>query len=120
MKTMWSVLDKSFDNDFWSLWDRGLDRRISKSKIDTKEDSNGVSVTFDVPGYDKESLDISVINNVLKIQGDIEGREFENSWKINNNVVDIENIKATVKNGVLEMHIPYKKPPDETYRIQIE
>jgi HSP20 family molecular chaperone IbpA len=72
-------LDKSFDNDFWSLWDRGLERRINKNKIETREDNKGINVTYDVPGYDKKSIDISVENNILNIQGNIKGREFKNN-----------------------------------------
>ncbi len=75
----------------------------------TDTDDDGVILTMNVPGYNKELIDIHVGGDKLKIEGkahsgDVDG--FIYNFTINDNL-DADEIKATVIDGVLTVSIPY-------------
>ena len=84
-------------------------RHNSSSDYKTDTDDNGVTLTMNVPGYNKELIDIHVSGDKLKIEGkahsgDIDG--FVRNFTINDNL-DTSEIGATVIDGVLTISIPY-------------
>ena len=75
----------------------------------TDTDDDGVILTMNVPGYNKELIDIHVGGDKLKIEGkahsgDVDG--FIHNFTINDNL-DADEIGATVIDGVLTVSIPY-------------
>lgn len=95
----------------------------STPAVDVIEDSQGYCIKADVPGFDKKDVVISVDQNVLTI----EGQKNEEKMEENKNYlrkersfssfrksvqlyedVDVEKIKASLKNGTLELNIPKK------------
>lgn len=89
--------------------------------VNTREDEHGYSIEVDLPGIKKEDVEINVDNNILTISGKREFKEEikeENYYKIESRYgsfsrsftlpqkVDIENIKASSVDGVLEVFIP--------------
>jgi HSP20 family protein len=92
--------------------------------VNTREDEDGYSIEVDLPGIKKDDVEINVDNNVLTISGKREFKEEtkeENYYKIESSYgsfsrsftlpqkVDIENIKASSVDGVLEVVIPKLK-----------
>jgi len=86
--------------------------------VDIFEVDDGLAVVADLPGVDKETLDVRVENDVLTIAGkvnpDTKGtevyREFElanyfRQFQLNEQV-DQEKIHAEMKFGVLTIHLP--------------
>jgi HSP20 family protein len=86
--------------------------------VDIFELDNGLAVVADMPGVDREQVDIRVENDVLTIeaevtppvQGDLVYREFalanyHRQFRLSNKV-DTEKIHAELKNGVLTIHLP--------------
>ena len=77
-------------------------------------------VVADMPGVEESSVDITLEKNVLTINGYVEPEDPENyaltyaEYKVGDyrrrftlsNQIDQENIKATVKNGVLRLWLP--------------
>ena len=79
----------------------------SNYKTDSAED--GITLTMDVPGYNKKLIDVTVSGDKLSIEGkahsgDTDG--FIHNFTISDNL-DSEEIDATVIDGVLTVSIPY-------------
>jgi len=87
---------------------RKMDRNKSNHKIEPGED--GVTLTMDVPGYNKKLIDISIEGETLIIEGK------SNSGNPNGfterfalcDKHDPENIEAVVVDGVLTLSVPYQ------------
>ena len=87
---------------------RKMDRNKSNHKIEPGED--GVTLTMDVPGYNKKLIDISIEGETLIIEGK------SNSGNPNGfterfalcDKHDSENIEAVVVDGVLTLSVPYQ------------
>jgi len=85
---------------------------------DICEDDNKVVIIADMPGVKKESLDITLENNELKITGSVKydypGKSLLNQYQIGNyfrkfslsNVFDWEKINANLIDGVLKIELP--------------
>ena len=84
-------------------------RNKSNHKIEPGED--GVTLTMDVPGYNKKLIDISIEGETLIIEGK------SNSGNPNGfterftmcDKHDSENIDASVVDGVLTLSVPYRE-----------
>ena len=87
---------------------RKMERNKSNHKIEPGED--GVTLTMDVPGYNKKLIDISIEGETLIIEGK------SNSGNPNGfterfalcDKHDSENIGAVVVDGVLTLSVPYQ------------
>jgi len=123
-------LDRLF-NDFPSFL-RG-DQQFGAHRLDMHETDREVVVTCDLPGLEKkEDIHIDVQGNVLTIAGTVNRKSevkeeqmhrqerfygrFQRSVPLPTAVVE-EGIKASYKNGVLEIHLPKRQP---TVRKQID
>ena len=86
----------------------GTNRNKSNHKIESVDD--GVTLTMNVPGYNKKLIDISVEGETLIIEGK------SNSGNLNGfterftmcDKHDSENIDASVIDGVLTLSVPYQ------------
>lgn len=126
-----NFLDSFFSDDFFlpSAYNTGSFR------VDLKEDENNYLLDADMPGMDKNNIDINLQNNYLTISAKREDQveenkdnyvrrertygEFKRSFYFDN--IDEENIKASFKDGVLHLQLPKKdKAKDERKRINIE
>ena len=84
-------------------------RYFNSSDFKTNSDEDGVTLTMNVPGYNKKLINISVNGDKLIIEGkshtgSTEG--FNRGIAINDNL-DADGIDATVIDGVLTISIPY-------------
>ena len=75
----------------------------------TSSDEDGITLTMDVPGYNKKLVDVTVSGDKLSIEGkahsgDTDG--FIHNFTISDNL-DTDGIDATVIDGVLTVSIPY-------------
>lgn len=88
---------------------------------DVIEGDEEVSVTVEIPGVEKEDIDLNVNTDSLEIKVDTPQRKYH---KIVNLPCDVipKTTKATYKNGVLDIVIKRKekKKPGEGYRVNIE
>jgi len=90
---------------------------------------------FEAPGFDKKDIDISIEDGYLKVSGKKELKNevkkedyhllessfgtFERSFKLPENV-DIENIDASFKNGMVELSIPKVIEESKVKQISIK
>jgi HSP20 family protein len=89
--TIESMFNNSLTNNY----------RYSNCKVD----DDVLSMTFDVPGFSKDELNISAENNTITIDGTVSNRTFNKSFKVGNQW-DVSKASASVKNGVLDIKIP--------------
>ncbi len=88
--------------------------------VDVRSGEEAYEVTAFVPGLEADKLDIEVLNDVVTIRGEFpgyDGAEAEHvlselpSGKFSRmitlpTVADAEHVEASIKNGVLSLHIP--------------
>ena len=111
--TMNNKMVNDFFNDLDSIFDDSesinrTNRNKSNHKIEPGED--GVTLTMDVPGYNKKLIDISIEGETLIIEGK------SNSGNLNGfterfalcDKHDSENIEAVVVDGILTLSVPYQ------------
>lgn len=110
----------------------------SDVKIDVAENDKGFIVTADLPGMDKDKIDIALENaRILRISGmrHVEKKETSPGGVIRQErmegkferVLELpaecksEGISASYKNGVLEITIPKKAPVNiETVKVKVQ
>jgi HSP20 family protein len=101
--------------------------------VDIREEENRYLLSADIPGVNRENIDITLENGVLTLKGDrtgengTNGKEYRRKERVHGTfmrqfslpeTVDMQNISATVKDGVLDVVIPKQVKPQPT-RITI-
>ena len=118
-------------NDAITTQEKGLPR--VKPATDIVEGADGFYIYMDIPGLSKEELIIDLNEDEIKVSGRThypapEGEklvhvEFGNGEYYRgftlSQIVDKTKIKATVKNGVLELHLP-KAEKTQPRKIDIQ
>jgi len=127
------VIRKPINDPILSFFDEFLNNQLAKVEtnqlvvpaVNIKENDKEVIIDVAAPGLSKKDFEISVENNTLTISAHKEvekveegtnivkkefGYEnFQRSFTLPEEIFDVENIKATYKNGVLEIVIPKKE-----------
>jgi HSP20 family protein len=107
----------SFGEDMGQMrmWDFGM-----------TENENEIVVRAEMPGFDEKELDVRLENDVLTIRAEKEqkgeGREEYRSFFRQVSVpaaIDAEKVKASYRNGVLELHIP-RPEQSKARRINVQ
>ena len=130
---MKAVIRKPINDPILSFFDEFLNKQLAKvdnnqlvvPAVNIKENDKEVKIDVAAPGLSKKDFEISVENNTLTISAHKEvekieegtnivkkefGYEnFQRSFTLPEELFDVENIKATYKNGVLEITIPKKE-----------
>jgi HSP20 family protein len=89
--------------------------------VDVIENHNNVAITVEVPGVEKEDIDLDVKDEKLEIKVDRPDRKYHKMIDLPCNV-KAKSTKATYKNGVLDIEIEKKKKGDNKsgYKVNIE
>lgn len=93
---------------------------------------DGYAVTADLPGFEREDIDLRFADGVLTIRGQVDVTdEADGAWhrrsrrvherlSVPGTVVEDE-ISASYRNGVLEVRLPTEdEPADDEHRIEID
>lgn len=121
-KKSWDLFDDFFE-DFPVVDSKYM-------KTDIKECENNYELIIDLPGFNKDNINISIENGYLQISAkttsDKEEKEkgkylrrerfegeFKRNFYIGENVSEDE-IKASFKNGILKLEVPKKEERKET------
>jgi HSP20 family protein len=117
-------INRLFDVDPFGDAESGLFDRELAPRVDVEDTDKEVQVHAEVPGMNKDDLDISVAGNTLTIRGEKsggdekEGRNYyrRETWEGSfqrsitlPDTVDQENPKAEMNNGVLTVHFPKRE-----------
>lgn len=95
-------------------------RKAFVPRADIYETNDELVVVADMPGVDENSVDLTLEKNILTIIGNVElaqpdnynlayaeyeEGDYERSFTLSNEI-DLNKIEATVKDGVLRLHLP--------------
>lgn len=125
------LMPKVFDDDFFSddfFNGRGKEH-FQLMKTDIREDENGYTLEIDLPGYKKEDIKIDVTDGYLTIHAktsdevneEKKGKyvrrerfmgEATRSFYVGDDVKEDE-IKASFKNGILNLNVPKVSPEEK-------
>ncbi len=101
-------------------------------RVDIYETNDAIFVAADMPGVDETSVDITLENDVLTINGYVEPvapegyqlayaeyrvGDYERRFTLSNKV-DQQRIEATIKDGVLRLHLPKAHPTTKTIAVK--
>tara|TARA_Y100000593_G_C4105604_1_gene235428 strand:- start:200 stop:568 length:369 start_codon:yes stop_codon:yes gene_type:complete len=98
----------AFDEVFDDFFNRNFN--VSKSSdYKTESDDDGVTLTMNVPGYNKKLIDVSVSGDQLTIEGKSNSGDTDGFKKVFtiNDTLDSAGIEASVVDGVLTVSVPY-------------
>lgn len=103
--------------------------------MDIYETSKGITIDIEIPGLDREDINITVVHNKLFIKGEKKFKKefqkqkyyllerpygtFNRIFEIPDNA-EIENIKAKIKDGILSILIPYREKNMKSVKINEE
>ena len=129
----YSKSSKSFSDDFNIFkFDESLFKNTqipTYPDTDIKRVDNAFVVQIDVPGYDKNNIDISYENDVLSVSGTVNEenetkedekyfvkerrmKSFSKKWILKNTTS--KGITAKCENGVLTIKVPLRESEDKT------
>jgi HSP20 family molecular chaperone IbpA len=108
-------------------------RKAYVPRADIFETPEAIVVVADMPGIGENSVDITLEKNVLSLTGFVEPVQADNhhlayaEYEVGDyfrrfslsGEVDQDNIQATVKNGVLRLHLP-KAGPAQARKIAVK
>ena len=134
-KREFDLLDDIFDEPMFNFSHNNI------MKTDIKDHKNSYEIVVDLPGYEKDNIEMTINDGYLTInaktkhevnEGNEEGSKFirkeryygecSRSFYVGNTIKE-EDIKANFKNGVLSVSVPKKDPKkeiSEKKRIQID
>ena len=113
--------------------ERTRDRRVFIPRADIYETEKEIVVLADMSGVSEKDVDINLDKNTLTINGYVDFASYENycldSFEygvgdyqrsfIISDEIDRDKIEATVKNGVLHLHLP-KAPAAQARKISVK
>ena len=114
----------SFFDDPWGNFFKPIfnERAFDKMRTDVKETKDGFLMTIDMPGFNKEDINLSLEDGYLTVKAERKEKEEESdryvrrerqmsikrSYYVGENLAP-EDIKAKYDNGVLELNVPKKE-----------
>ena len=137
MESLRSEMDQLFNSFFGTRSSAGANESLWYPRVDLHEHAREFVVTADLPGMKQDDINITVENNILTLQGQrmVEHRaEHEQHGYAHYSerafgtfcrrftldaAVDADQITATYKAGVLEVHIP-KTAAAQPKRITVQ
>lgn len=120
---------RSFHNEINRFFDQDVGVKTGQMtqwplRVNIREDDNQIVIMADVPGMEQKDINVNVDNGYLTLSGkrtfeDEEYKEsyhrverayghFSRSFQLPN-TIDINNIQASYKNGVLEIKLPKRE-----------
>ena len=73
--------------------------------VDVLENDNEFLLLADLPGVNKDALELTIEGDQLSIVGTAEKLEYRRSFALGDDV-EVEGIEATLELGQLELHLP--------------
>jgi HSP20 family protein len=129
MAAMRNAMNRMFDD---TLTEQTPDEREMLLAVDVRAVEDAYYITALVPGLDAEDLDIEVLNNTVSIRGEFKSDSDEQakymvcelpSGRFSRVIslptaTDANKVEATIKNGVLSLHVP-KAEADRPKAIKV-
>ena len=112
------LLNRFLNDDYWSLnsiFTDDVPKLETDRYYDKETDENVISLSL--PGFTKEDISVEINKDMLVISGEIKNEKTKKfisqnkfSYSYSTNNIDVEDIKASMENGILEIRSkPLKK-----------
>ena len=103
----------------YTMW-QGPDgvRHVKEPFTDVSEEDSVVRAVAEIPGVEKQDIELSCTRNVLSIRVKTPGREFEKDLALPCDV-DVDSARAEYNNGLLEVTLDKVSPSDRGKTISI-
>ncbi len=108
--------------EFGNIRREGLRPRIAEEReplVDVFEEDGKLVVIAELPGVDKEKIDIKATENKLVIRASNDYRKYYKEIELPKPVKP-ETAKAQYRNGVLEVKIDLKEKSEEGVKVKVE
>jgi HSP20 family molecular chaperone IbpA len=105
------LIDSSNPFGFTSDSSYGTKLNTDDSEYDIELTKDGAYISFEVPGFTKDNLEISIEDRVIRIKGERiinkkgDVKNILHKYKVDSNFNE-SNIEATVSNGILTLFLP--------------
>ena len=127
-RNSFDLFDDFFEDDFFPRKERNL------MKTDIKEKKDKYLLDIDLPGFEKENINISLENGYLNIEAKVDDKkendddekivrkerfygECSRSFYVGDQIKE-EDIKAEFKNGILKIEVPKKEIEDKSKEVK--
>lgn len=125
-RSMWGGYGRSGrnwnDESLPEAYEYGHDSNLTVESTD-----EGYVVLADLPGFEKDEIDLRYDDGMLHISAthEVDDGEYARSRRVRESVsiggdVVVDGIEATYRNGVLEVHVPVEDGEDDAHHIDIE
>ncbi|HEX32867.1 MAG TPA: Hsp20/alpha crystallin family protein [Candidatus Aenigmarchaeota archaeon] len=115
-------MDRIFKDDFFTF-----DESISP-RTDVHDHEDKYIVTFELPGVTKDDIDLNIYDNTIEVTAKREVKDYAKNRYSKESLsyhkvvrlpeeIDADNVKATYKNGILEITVPKKTVKKKKVRI---
>ncbi|MCX8173674.1 MAG: Hsp20 family protein [Thermoplasmata archaeon] len=98
---------------------KALESAPREPLTDIVDAKDSFSVTLEVPGVEKDDIDLTVSGGVLCVKVDAPNRKYLKEIELPNDV-DEKSAKASFKNGVLDITFAKKKGEIEGFKIKVQ
>jgi HSP20 family molecular chaperone IbpA len=126
------LFDEFFEDDFFPRQTFKKERNLMKTDI--KEMKDKYQLDIDLPGFDKDNINISLDNGYLNIEAKVNKEENKNdeekfvrkerfygecsrSFYVGEDIKE-EDIHAEFKNGILKIELPKKQIENKTKEVK--
>ena len=128
------LFDDFFDEDFFTPHDSIKKKGKSLMKTDNKESNDKYLLDIDLPGFDKNDINISLDKGYLSIHAKVDKEEKNDhdakivrqeryhgecsrSFYVGDDIRE-EDIKANFKNGILKIEVPKKELENKSKEVK--
>ena len=128
------LFDDFFDDEFFPKHEFLSKKERNLMKTDIKETKDGFKLDIDLPGFEKENINLSLDNGYLNIHAKVEKEnnnkeeekfvrrerffgECSRSFYVGDDIKE-EEIHAEFKNGILKVEIPKKQIENKQKEIK--
>ncbi|WP_266079008.1 Hsp20/alpha crystallin family protein [Haladaptatus caseinilyticus] len=127
--TPFEDMDRMFEQMRARMWGVGEPRSDGRrgTHIDLKEHDGQFVLVADLPGFEKEEIDLSFSDDVLTVSAkhEVTGDDFSRARELSERVslpkaVEKDSITASYRNGVLEVRLPITEEEDTEDGDKIE
>lgn len=108
-----------FDDMFGNVFEPTIFNSTSRwlgSSVSYAYTEDGVDITYQVPGYGKEDLELSLEKDVLRVTDKLDKHKLNLAIRLSKNL-DQDSIVSECKNGILTVNVKFVKPETPERRI---
>ena len=122
------LLNHFLNDDYWSLSSIFKDD-MPKLESDRyyDKDTNENVISLSLPGFTKEDISVEIDKDMLVIAGEIKNEKTKKfisqnkfSYSYSTNNIDVDNINASMENGILEIRTKPLKKINLSKKIEIK